>query len=90
VVGQKPTSVGVAALGIGPNDGFTGTWQADFSPRWGDYGYAVAGGDGSIWLGAGYTQSKCNYEQWVNDITCGFSRGVIDNWSTRLTQVATG
>jgi hypothetical protein len=89
-VGQKPTSVGIAALGNGPNDGFTGTWQADFIPRWGDYGYAVAGGDGSIWFGAEYTQNQCTYLQWVNDVTCGFARGVLENWSTRLTQLTTG
>jgi hypothetical protein len=88
--GQSPRSIGVAARGAGPNDGFTGTWLGGFGPRWGDYGYAVADADGSIWLGVEYNQSKCDYVEWAIDITCGFSRGIAENWSTRLVQLDTG
>ena len=88
--GQSPRSIGIGARGAGPNDGFTGTWQGGFGPRWGDYGYAVADADGSVWLGVEYNQSKCDYVEWATDITCGFSRGISENWSTRLVHLDMG
>ena len=86
-LGIQPSFVGVVMDGIGPNDGFTGTWEGDFRPRWGDYGYAAADDDGSIWFAAEYTQSRCNLQQFTADITCGFSRGIFENWSTRITHL---
>jgi hypothetical protein len=47
----------LAAVGSGPEDGFTGykAFGADGrTARWGDYSAAVAGSDGSIWLAAEY------------------------------------
>ncbi len=88
-LGIQPTVVGVAASGGGPNDGFTGTWEGGFRPRWGDYGAAALDDDGSIWFAAEYTQSKCTLKQFTADITCGFSRGIFENWSTRITHLST-
>jgi hypothetical protein len=88
-LGIQPSSVGIVTQGAGPNDGFTGTWEGDFRPRWGDYGYAVADDDGSVWFAAEYTQSRCSLHTFTSDITCGFSRGIFENWSTRITHLST-
>jgi len=87
-LGVQPAVVGVVTKGAGPNDGFTGTWQGDFQPRWGDYGYAVPDDDGSFWFAAEYTQSRCGFGAFSRDITCGFSRGIFENWSTRVTHLS--
>ena len=86
-LGQKPHAISMAAAGIGPSDGFSGTWQGGFSPRWGDYGAAVRSPDGSLWFGAEYVNSRCDYAEFFNDSTCGFTRGFFANYGTRLTQV---
>lgn len=70
------------------NHGFTGTWEGDFRPRWGDYGYGAVDDDGSVWLAAEYTQSRCTLRQFTADITCGFSHGIFENWSTRITHLS--
>jgi hypothetical protein len=88
-LGIQPSVVGVVTEGNASNDGFTGTWEGDFRPRWGDYGYATADDDGSIWFAAEYTQSRCTLRQFTADITCGFSRGIFENWSTRITHLST-
>jgi hypothetical protein len=88
-LGIQPSVVGIVAQGGGPNDGFTGTWEGGFRPRWGDYGYAAADDDGSVWFAAEYTQSRCSLKTFTADITCGFSRGIFENWSTRITHLAT-
>jgi len=87
-LGQQPTAVSVASRGIAPSDGFTGTFEGGFSPRWGDYGAAVRSPDGSLWFGAEYVNSRCDYAQFLADTTCGFTRGFFANYGTRLTQVA--
>ena len=86
-LGAEPTTIGVIARGEGPNDGFTGTWQGGFRPRWGDYGYAAPGDDGTVWMAAEYTASRCKLSQFAADITCGFRRGIFENWSTRIAQL---
>ena len=88
-LGIQPSVVGVVDKGAGPNDGFTGTWEGGFRPRWGDYGYATIDDDGSVWFAAEYTQSRCGLKQFTADITCGFSRGIFENWSTRITHLST-
>ncbi|MEP6973767.1 MAG: hypothetical protein ABI869_06460 [Actinomycetota bacterium] len=89
-LGIVPSSVGVVTQGAGPNDGFTGTWEGGFRPRWGDYGSATIDDDGSVWFAAEYTQSRCGLKQFAADITCAFSRGIFENWSTRVTHLSTG
>lgn len=89
-LGVQPSFIGVVTEGAGPNDGFTGTWEGAFRPRWGDYGAAAVDDDGSIWFAAEYTQSRCLLTQFTADITCGFSRGIFENWSTRITHLSTG
>lgn len=86
-LGAQPTTIGVIVRGGGPNDGFTGTWQGGFRPRWGDYGYAAPGDDGTVWMAAEYTASRCGLAQFAADITCGFRRGIFENWSTRIAQL---
>ena len=88
-LGIQPSVVGIVTQGSGPNDGFTGTWEGGFRPRWGDYGYATADDDGSVWFAAEYTQSRCSLTTFAADITCGFSRGIFENWSTRITHLST-
>ena len=87
-LGVQPTAVSIAASGAAPSDGFTGTWQGGFSPRWGDYGAATRSPDGSIWFGAEYVNSRCDYAAFLSDTTCGFTRGFFANYGTRITQVA--
>jgi hypothetical protein len=86
-LGAQPATMGVIVRGVGPNDGFTGTWVGDFRPRWGDYGYAAPGDDGTVWVAAEYTASRCSLAQFAADITCGFRRGIFENWSTRIAQL---
>jgi len=84
---DAPRVVRVAARGIGPDDGFTGTWVGDFRPRWGDYGYAVPGRNGSVWFAAEYIAQRCSFNTFVADNTCGNTRSFFANWSTRVTQL---
>jgi hypothetical protein len=86
-LGMKPRVVRIAAAGKGPDDGFTGTWVGDFRPRWGDYGYAVPGEPGTVWIAAEYIAQKCGFAEFVTDTTCGFERTFFANWSTRVMQL---
>jgi hypothetical protein len=79
----------IAANGVGPEDEF-----ADYkffrggqtSPRFGDYGAAVADGN-TIWVGNEYIANAGTLAQYMADPTLGGARGVYTNWDTRLTQV---
>jgi hypothetical protein len=86
-LGSNPSEVRVAADGVGPDDGFTGTFEGDFRPRWGDYGYAVPGSDGTIWLASEYIAQECSFETFLNDSTCGLTRSFFANWTTRISQL---
>lgn len=86
---RRPTAVRVAAWGAGPDDGFTGTFEGGFRPRWGDYGYAATADDGSVWLATEYIAQRCSFATFLSDTTCGFTRSFFANWSTRLSQVTT-
>lgn len=69
--------VHVAALGAGPDDGFSGypaPGQAA-SGRWGDYSAAVADGEGTIWF--------------ANEYIPGGPRTQLANWGTFIGQVRT-
>jgi len=84
-------AVQVAAQGIGPADGFSGT--AVFNapnparPRWGDYGAAVVDGS-NIWLASEYIGQTCDLATYVaTGASCGGTRTALANWDTRITEV---
>ncbi len=84
-------AVQVAAQGIGPADGFSGT--AVFNapnparPRWGDYGAAVVDGS-NIWLASEYIGQTCTLSEYVaTGASCGGTRTLLANWDTRITEV---
>jgi hypothetical protein len=89
VAGQAPTSVQIGGLAVGPNDGFTGTGEGGFRPRWGDYGTATISESGSLWIAAEYIAQRCGFQQFINDTTCGFRRTFYANWSTRVFRLPT-
>jgi hypothetical protein len=86
---DSPDTAFVAGAGHGPDDGFTGTFEGDFRPRWGDYGYAVSGAHGSVWFAAEYIAQRCSFDTFFADDTCGNTRSFFANWSTRVSQVQT-
>jgi hypothetical protein len=86
---DAPSTAYVAGKGKGPDDGFTGTFEGGFRPRWGDYGYAVPGTNGSVWFAAEYIAQRCSFPTFINDTTCGGRRSFFANWSTRISHVQT-
>jgi hypothetical protein len=86
-LGHMPGAVEVAAKGVAPSDGFTGTWVGGSRPRFGDYGYAVPGSNGTVWFATEYVQSRCRFSEFVADETCGLTRSFFANWSTRVTHL---
>jgi hypothetical protein len=89
-----PGVLHVAAKGAGPEDGFceytffncAGTPTPHNRPRWGDYPAAQASGN-SIWIANEYIAHTCTFTQYKRDPFCGNTRGVLANWSTRVTQL---
>jgi hypothetical protein len=86
-------SVHVAALGVGPTDGFSEYAPGDPAdpgsaprPRWGDYSAAVALGS-SIWMASEYIGQSCTFTQFEHDMTCGNTRAPFMNWATRVSSV---
>jgi hypothetical protein len=92
----------VAALGAGPDDGFT-IYPPLANPargRWGDYGAAALDGK-SIWIASEYIAQTCTYDQYIGEPgadgnygrlangfgLCGNTRGSSGNWSTRITKL---
>jgi hypothetical protein len=75
----------VTGPGQGPNDGFTGTGEGGFDPRWGDYGAATVAPGGSLWLASEYIDQSCTFAVWSADPTCGSTRDFYANWSTHIT-----
>ena len=85
-------AVQLAAAGVGPADGFSGT--AVFNapnpprPRWGDYGAAVYD-NGNFWIATEYIGQTCTLPTYVSTgASCGGTRTLLANWDTRLTEVA--
>ena len=68
-------AIHVAALGVGPEDGFTGypVYGGNGVARWGDYSAAVADGDGNIWFAGEYIP--------------GGMRTLLANWGTFVGRV---
>ncbi len=84
-------AVQVAARGLGPADGFSGT--AVFNapnparPRWGDYGAAVVDGS-NIWMASEYIGQTCDLPTYLaTGASCGGTRTTLANWDTRITEV---
>jgi hypothetical protein len=91
----------VAAEGVGPQDGFTGTFIYNFPnpprPRWGDYGAAVVDGN-SFWIASEYIGQTCTLAQYEGAPfggtgafgSCGGTRTSLANWDTRISHVSAG
>ena len=92
----------VAAIGAGPDDGFT-LYPPLANPargRWGDYGAAVLDGK-SIWMASEYIAQTCTYGHYIGSPgadgnygrlangfgLCNNTRGSSGNWSTRISKV---
>lgn len=75
--------VHVAAIGLGPQDGFT---EYRGRARWGDYGAAAVDGN-SIWIGNEYINQTCTVAQYLADNTCSGTRAPLGNWGTRITKL---
>ncbi|HEX3630615.1 MAG TPA: hypothetical protein VHW91_09100 [Candidatus Dormibacteraeota bacterium] len=87
-------TVQVAAAGIGPDDGFTGTGIYNAPnparPRWGDYGAAVVDGS-NIWIASEYIGQTCDLSTYLaTGASCGGTRTTLANWDTRITEVTPG
>ncbi|MGO4596609.1 hypothetical protein [Terrabacter sp. 2RAF25] len=84
--------VTVAAEGVGPQDGFSGTKvfndPAPARPRWGDYGAAAVDGK-SIWIASEYIGQSCTLAQYTTAPvgSCGGTRTSLANWGTRISKV---
>lgn len=86
----------VAAVGLGPDDGFTSYKAFVGEPprtRWGDYGAAVTDGD-TIWLASEYIAQTCTYAQYypappnpAGFGSCGGTRTSLANWATRISKL---
>ncbi len=88
--------VHIAAMGQGPDDGFTnyrlfaGPPSFTPRPRWGDYGAAVPWG-GSVWIASEYIGQSCDFTTWLaTNFRCGGTRTALGNWGTRITLVSAG
>jgi hypothetical protein len=68
----------ITALGVLPDDGFTGyaAFGGNGIARWGDYSAAVADRDGSIWMAT----------EWIP----GTPRTVNANWGTAISHLSSG
>jgi hypothetical protein len=85
--GETPTAVQITGQGIGPNDGFTGTGEGGYDPRWGDYPAATVTPNGTMWLANEYIASRCTVAEFAIDDTCGYNRSFYANWSTHITSI---
>lgn len=86
--------VHIAAMGLGPDDGFTdyrvNANPPNFTPRprWGDYGAAVPWG-GSVWLASEYIGQSCDFSTYkLTNFRCGNTRTALANWYTRISLVS--
>jgi len=82
----------LAAVGLGPDDGFTSYKSFVGDPprtRWGDYGAAVTDGS-SIWIASEYIGQTCTLTEYLTGAigSCGATRTALGNWYTRLTKLA--
>jgi hypothetical protein len=87
-------AVQVAATGVGPDDGFSGTAIFNFPnpprPRWGDYGAAVYDGT-NMWIASEYIGQSCSLSEYMaTGASCNGTRTSLANWDTRITEVNPG
>ncbi|HLY87228.1 MAG TPA: hypothetical protein VKO84_12085 [Gaiellaceae bacterium] len=82
-------TINIAGAGAGPADGFTGyaPYGGDGVERWGDYSAAVSTPDGTVWIANEYIAQSCTDTQFNADSTCGGTRTLFANWSTRISSV---
>ena len=73
-----------AAMGAGPDDGFTG-YTGFGVGRWGDYSAAVADGK-NIWMATEYIPSSCTDTEYGIDPLCGMTRAPEANWGTYISK----
>jgi hypothetical protein len=80
----------MAALGKGPQDGFTGyrEFGGEGVARWGDYSMASAVGN-EVWFATEYINQRCTLEEYTKEPfgTCDKTRTALANWGTRISQV---
>lgn len=80
----------VAAMGQGPQDGFSeySAFGNPPRPRWGDYGATAVAGN-TIWAAAEYIGQSCTLKQYEAAPfgTCGGSRVPLINWGTRVSHI---
>jgi hypothetical protein len=90
-----PGPLQVAAEGVGPSNGFSGTFIYNFPnpprPRWGDYGAAVVDGNG-FWIASEYIGQTCTLAQYEATPfgSCNGTRTALANWYTRISHVSAG
>ncbi len=80
------STVHVAALGVGPQDGFSeyqGLGTSSYDPRWGDYSAAQVVGN-SVAFASGMINQTCTDSQFTADFTCGNTRDLFINWGTSV------
>ena len=95
IIGANGVSdVHIAAMGLGPEDGFT-NYRINANPpnfiarpRWGDYGAAVPWGN-SVWLASEYIPQTCDFSTYrATNFRCGNTRTAFGNWGTRISLVS--
>ncbi len=86
------SAVHIAAMGQGPDDGFSnyklfGNPPGTTRPRWGDYGAAVAVGN-TVWIASEYIGQSCTLAQFERtNFRCDNTRTALANWDTRISAV---
>jgi hypothetical protein len=79
----------MARAGAGPQDGFSeydAIGTSAYSPRWGDYGAAIATGSTIIFANEMINQT-CTSAQFNADFTCGGTRDLFANWGTAVAKL---
>jgi hypothetical protein len=88
---RGPGDIRVAAVGQGPDDGFTAYGPAfgnSARTRWGDYGAAVIDGS-TVWIASEYIGQTCDFNTWLaTNFRCGNTRTQLANWDTRITELS--
>jgi hypothetical protein len=81
--------VNTVALGLGPDDDFTGYRGFQYNrPRWGDYGAAAVVG-GTVWIASEYIGQTCTLSEYEASPfgSCGGTRTALANWGTFISSV---
>ncbi|HEX6350643.1 MAG TPA: hypothetical protein VF160_14800 [Candidatus Dormibacteraeota bacterium] len=93
VSGSGIGDIHIAAMGQGPEDGFSdyklfGNPPGTTRPRWGDYGAAVPWG-ANVWIASEYIGQSCDLSTYLaTNFRCGNTRTALANWDTRISEVA--